>query len=56
MEIWKKLLDELTYHKHPREYDYSLGWKTATSVAGFLAGIIVASIMWYAAYYFRYML
>ena len=43
--------------KEERTFKFKLGWLTASSLSGFIAGVISASIIWFAAVYvFKFLL
>ncbi len=50
----EELFKEIAYKKDPRHYKYKIGWFTATGLGGFIAGVIVASIVWFTVYYIKY--
>lgn len=58
MSYLKKIISEFYYKDphHETKYPMSVGWMTATGLTGFIAGMILASIMWFVAYYIRHML
>ena len=37
--------------KEPRKYSFQMGKEVASALSGFIAGAIVASIIWLAAWY-----
>lgn len=38
--------------KEERPFKFKIGWITASSLSGFVAGVIAASIVWFAVAYF----